>query len=37
MRTLRLSIGALLLGFLAVGVGGWAARFLFIAWTHAGF
>jgi len=37
MRALRLTIGAFVLGFLAVTLGVSNIRFLYDAWLHAGF
>ena len=37
MRSVRLMIGAFILGFLAVSLGVSNIRFLYAAWQHAGF
>lgn len=37
MRSVRLTIGAFVLGFLAVSLGVSQVHFLYDAWLHAGF
>lgn len=37
MKTFSLALLAGVGGFLLTGVGLWSVRFLYVAWTHAGF